>query len=501
MGITGSQMAYRQNRAGIARAATMRVVLNKNDDPDHADFLIKPNAGFTPTAGQTVSICLGASTNPVFAGQIMQLLRERVLGEPYPFFRVVCGDWSRLFNRRLITRDFSGQSATDIATSIVSDYTSGFTTEAIEPSLATIDEFVCTNETPTAAFTRLANLLGGGFFVDARKIVHLWNSSGPSSNYTPSPPVTLTTSLGTLKQFTPQYDFSQARTRVIVEGFQGQTVFAIPASADVLTYGIPLNDIWVRFNQSTDADANRARIGTLVVSYDHVAFTAGAGILDGDALAGDSSFSVVGVGGLTPGLDPPGWFTADNENYWYAAGPTAPYGPPAGTAISGVPTSGYGAIPVDLPSGTIVYQVPYLVDVTITAAITEEIPAGTSLVVRAQKDDAAAQAAIAAIEGGDGIHEHIVSDGDLSYAGCLQRAEAELDLFGATLVRASWLTYDMAAVPGAEQVINWSGADTVSATLMIDTVTLTFPLGTHPPLRSCQGSTVKLATVLDAIRG
>ena len=51
--------------------------------------------------------------------------------------------------------NFSGQSATDIATTIAESM-SGFTTEAVESGLATVDEFVCINETPTSALSRLA---------------------------------------------------------------------------------------------------------------------------------------------------------------------------------------------------------------------------------------------------------------------------------------------------------------------------------------------------------
>jgi hypothetical protein len=147
------------------------------------------------------------------------------------------------------------------------------------------------------------------------------------------------------------------------------------------------------------------------------------------------------------------------------------------------------------------------------AAITEDIPVGTTVVVRSQVDDSAAQAAIAAIEGGDGIHEHFVGDGELSYSGCVERADAELDAFGAALLRADWVTQDMQAMPGAEQVINMSSPSALSATLMIDSVSVTFPvdltrIATSPtttcssdlfPIRACQGSTVKLANVLDAI--
>jgi hypothetical protein len=525
VGLSGSQQAYRQARAGIERAdasragyytynhvvtingtnrsslvlfESLRVTLNRNDEPDDAEFTLRPNPGFTPTAGQEVKVCLGAAGNPIFAGQIGQIRRPRVLGEPYPFHHISCQDWTRLFNRRRITRDFSGESATDIAIAIVEEYTSGFTTYAIEPGLATMDEFICENELPMTALTRLANELGGGCFVDARKIVHLWDSTGPSSNYTPTPPVQLTTSLSTLKQFTPHYDFSQVRTRAIVEGASGSTLVAIPAGADTQSYGIPLDGVWVNFNQ-TAAASNYVRVGLTVATYDET-FTLPVqrvAYLDAAAAPGDTSITIRSAGPGSTLVTAPSWLHDGDGHYFYIGSVVA--GPPITTG--GTPASGYGSIPIDLPLDAPLYEVAHISNVSPVAAITEDIPVGTTVVVRAQVDDSAAQTAIAAIEGGDGIHEHCVSDSSLSYAGCVARAQAELDLFSDTLLRASWNTYDMRAMPGGEQSINITGTDTVSATLLIDSVTLTFPIPHHQPLRTCEGSTVKLATILDAIKG
>src|SRR5688572_19523939 len=248
------------DRTTAVQIASLRLSLNRNDEPDSAEFTINRDEGFTPSAGQSVTVGLGDSGNVIFGGQITTLRYVRESSAHSPRFDVVCTDWTPLFNRRLITRDFSGESATDIAEAIVEEYTSGFTTSGIQQSLATIDEFPCTNETPMGALVRLGNLLGGGAYVDAAKRVHLWDSTGPSSYYTPSPPATLTNSLDTLKNLTPEYEYGQLRTRAIVEGASGSTLVAIPVGADLDTYGIPLDAVWIKFNQSTDA-SNYVRVG------------------------------------------------------------------------------------------------------------------------------------------------------------------------------------------------------------------------------------------------
>jgi hypothetical protein len=498
------------DRTTAVQIASLRLSLNRNDEPDSAEFTINRDEGFTPSAGQSITVGLGDSGNVIFGGQITTLRYVRESSGHSPRFDVVCTDWTPLFNRRLITRDFSGESATDIAEAIVEEYTSGFTTSGIQQALATIDEFICINETPMGALVRLGNLLGGGAYVDAAKRVHLWDSTGPSSYYTPSPPATLTNSLDTLKVLTPEYEYGQLRTRVIVEGASGQTLVAIPAGADTQSYGIPLDGVWINFNP-TAAASNYVRVGLTVATYDE-AFPLSVqrvAYLDADAAPGDTSITIRSAGPGSTLVAAPSWLHDGDGHYFYIGSVVA--GPPITTG--GTPASGYGSIPIDLPLDAPLYELAHISNVSPVAAITEDIPVGTTVVVRSQVDDSAAQTAIAAIEGGDGIHEHFVSDGELSYSGCVERANAELDAFSAALLRADWVTQDMQAMPGAEQVINMSSPSALSATLMIDSVSVTFPvdltrIATSPtttcssdlfPLRVCQGSTVKLANVLDAI--
>jgi hypothetical protein len=54
---------------------------------------------------------------------------------------------------------------------------------------------------------------------------------------------------------------------------------------------------------------------------------------------------------------------------------------------------------------------------------------GDQVNIWVQCDDAAAQAALAALEGGDGIHEYPIQDGRLSISGATARGNAELALF------------------------------------------------------------------------
>lgn len=500
---------------------SLSVTLNRNDEPDTATFIVNRDAGVTPTAGQTVGIALGDIGNYLLAGQIVQVEHIRLSGKvsDSPEFRVTCTDWSPLFNRRLVTRDFSGQSATAIAQTIVNKYTSGFHDAGINTELATIDEFICINERPLDALRRLANLLGGGCKVNTAKVVRLWASGGNTGAYAPSAPATLTNSLATLESFTPEYDYSQVRTRVIVEGRSAKTVVDIPVAADIATYGIPIDhDGQWFFNPATDSSMNYARIGSVVVSYTNALRVTGPPYVTVTAAAspGDTSVEVDdSLGGGIDDLYGAAWMYDESGNYFVFT-TIPPGGPP--DLLSGIPASGYGALTVSLEVGQRLYQTGHLDSLTVlneSGAVDTAINRGDAVVVRVQYDDSAAQTAIAAIEGGDGIREHAVTDGDLTYVGCAERAVAELDTFSATLTRAAWVTRDMQAKPGAQQAIAMTSPAALSTTLTIDSVTIDFPIdntliatsptstcaATRFPRRTCHGSTVKLETILDAIKG
>jgi hypothetical protein len=53
-----------------------------------------------------------------------------------------------------------------------------------------------------------------------------------------------------------------------------------------------------------------------------------------------------------------------------------------------------------------------------------------------------AQATLAALEGGDGVHEHYLSDNRLSIAGATARGQAELSNFSTTDIQGSYDSID-----------------------------------------------------------
>lgn len=84
----------------------------------------------------------------------------------------------------------------------------------------------------------------------------------------------------------------------------------------------------------------------------------------------------------------------------------------------------------------------------------DSLPAGTPVNVWAVAQSTTLQNSIAAIEGGDGIHEYDLADGRLTQDGALSRARAELTLFGSIEHRGGYDRRDPSDQAGRMVVIN-----------------------------------------------
>jgi hypothetical protein len=518
--LSGSDRAYKQNRSGIARAGTtragyftqnlvvtingtsvvidrnsLRVRLALNDEPDTAEFRMPVVPASTPTAGQAVVIGLGTAANRIFAGQIEIVRHVRYRAGQSPRFWIRCVDWSALFNRQLVTYGYEGYTATAIAQDLVTNHTSGFTGYGIASGLDTIAEMVVAEaEPPGVLFRRVANRIAGGYRIDPYRDVHLWGSGGETGPRAPTSPTTITETLATCEQFGHEYDFSQIRNRVIVEGNATSCPLSIPAG--VTLPGV--NTLPVEDSTAFSTSGGDARIGTQRVTYTSRNYPVVSGLnAEGARVTAD-----VAAGATSVSLNDATWVIATGTS-WCQIGDQIVYfaGSSGGgpTNINTIPTSGFGSIQHAIGTGESVRALGMLVGVS---GLTLAQEAGVEVAVQGEADDTSSQTAIAAIEGGDGIHEYIVVDGRYNADGCVERAEAELDLgFTEALLRCSWVTYDMNAVPGTQQVINIAGTGALSATVTVESVLIDFPSANRPPRRTCQGSIVKVARAIDALIG
>jgi hypothetical protein len=100
----------------------------------------------------------------------------------------------------------------------------------------------------------------------------------------------------------------------------------------------------------------------------------------------------------------------------------------SGTMLTGVPASGLGAITATITYNSTVTAAPALLGIPAsgTGAILYTIKKGDPINLLAQVDDAAAQAVLAALVGGDGVQETYLQDRRLSLAEATARATAAL---------------------------------------------------------------------------
>jgi hypothetical protein len=159
--------------------------------------------------------------------------------------------------------------------------------------------------------------------------------------------------------------------------------------------------------------------------------------------------------------------------------------------LTGIPPSGSGAVTADLPPGTVFATVPALTGVTPASRVT----IGDEVQIIIQVDDVAAQSALAAVEGSDGIVEYYIQDRRLSEAGALARGRAELALFKTVETRISYTTHDPNTRSGRTVHVALPAPTNLSGDFLIQRVTIdqvATAAGTYPR-RQVDASTTRFS--------
>lgn len=106
-------------------------------------------------------------------------------------------------------------------------------------------------------------------------------------------------------------------------------------------------------------------------------------------------------------------------------------------------------------------------------AIVRDIPAGTQVRLFVRRDDPTAQAALAALEGGDGIHDHQINDTSIiSVAQAQAAGDADLLTFGGYEPKVTYTTYDLLTVGGVTVTVDTQSPMSVSGDYVVQSVTL-----------------------------
>lgn len=578
MGISGSEKALCYALSGVARSGATRsdatsahwfvsiggtprrgnvvqgsLVIEDalNEEPNR---LMMTLVGLTPTKGQEVIVTLG-STNNIdrrFAGQILNI-RTRYDGKLANIVRdIQASDSTALLNRRIVNELYTSTSATAIAQDLIDTYTTGFTYVHIAAGLEQLDTFSLTDETVSGALTRLANRIGGYWYVDYNKDIHFW--TGTESGITNPTAITSTTVYPSFKDFSWDDDMTDVITRVFVEGngsiaasdvsvgstrvpvedatyfnasggiaksgqqritYTGLTASAqtgssvatvtpsAPTAANSATggggltvgatyrlaiafYGAtigesPLSELSNAIVAVTDGaggsrlvDLSNIALGPTGTTERRIYRTLGNGSIFYKALnviSDNVSTSVSGVAGMTDtnqALQPR---ATQHKGPDAAVGATSlkvvdtsAFGASGGVArvanqlltytgrsttsnvgdLTGIPSSGPGSIVAPIPDGSAISNLPALTGVPASGAgsIQYAITTGDDVNLVAQVDDTAAQTALAALIGGDGIQEDTIQDRRLSETEAIARGTAWLAFKSAATVSAHYRSRD-----------------------------------------------------------
>jgi hypothetical protein len=137
-----------------------------------------------------------------------------------------------------------------------------------------------------------------------------------------------------------------------------------------------------------------------------------------------------------------------------------------------------------------------------TGAIARPLVVGAPLSLWLQRDDTAAQSALAALEGGDGIHESRIDDPTIATVAAAQAAaDADLKLFNKAEAKCTFSGRDSKLQAGATVSVNFGAPTNLTNTYVIQSVTITelgIP-GTTPPKRTVEAATTRY-TLDDLLR-
>jgi hypothetical protein len=205
--------------------------------------------------------------------------------------------------------------------------------------------------------------------------------------------------------------------------------------------GVPLKLLVTLGNNTATTYSDTTADGSLGVAAP-VTDTSALSQPSGQVLAGATSLLVAGAGAFE---GTGGWAVVGNGSL------VIRYTGISGNTLTGIPAAGEGAITATIAFNSSITAAPALIGIPASGAgaIVQQIVLGDAVNLLAQVDDLAAQAALAAGLGGDGVQEDYLQDGRLSYPEAHARALAKLAQQNQPLVTLAYRCRDRNTQTGA----------------------------------------------------
>jgi len=423
------------------------------------DITLNIEPGVVPVAGQSVivALCSAVDAMPQFTGTIISVTQhQQAAGEPV-FYEATAADETWLMDRLFVTGTYVGVPIECIVAELVrqaASTVSSIKATFIQSGLGNVD-FSVTNVRLSAALSQLAGLVNASWYYCNG--LHFFTDE--TSRY-PNPASLTDATTTTFEAFTATRDLTQVRTRAIVETptvtsllawSAGSTITELPVTADnlsLLPVAVPVT----------------CRIGSLIVTFDSwFGSPTTTTTLTSDVAAGATSISVASTGAFVQA----GWLSLGNNIIRCT-------GLGGGTAFTGIPATGVGSITEAAKSGDLVAYRPWFI-YSAGLFLSEDIKVGAQVIRRTVVNDTAAQTALAALEGGDGIHEILISMPTATLTAASARATAELvSPMNGAVTSVNYDCYDTETMPGRSVTVSLTGTTAVSGTFRIQNVTRDF---------------------------
>ncbi len=183
-----------------------------NNRADSCSFQVRKYAGkdWKPSVGDEVIVEDGATR--IFGGLVLRV-DSYSEGAKLQKHRVTCKDWSHYLDKKLVIERYEDQTVNAIIDDLVSEYTSGFTTDNVSCSI-TIGSIAFNYITVSDAFQMLAEHVNYSWYIDYNKDIHFFSKNTEES------PFDLSDTAGNhiFNSLTLREDLSQLRNVVIVRG-------------------------------------------------------------------------------------------------------------------------------------------------------------------------------------------------------------------------------------------------------------------------------------------
>ena len=161
---------------------SLQLVMVLSKEVDRLDFDIKYSSAKTVPALNDVVEVLEDGLK-LFGGLVVER-NEKMLGGLLKGYEIKCKDYSHKLDGKLVTKNYSNQTARAIVLDIMSTFTTGFTTSNVKSQTPNVGSIKFNYEQVSRSLTQLADQIGWDWYVDPDKDIHFFDEETAVAPFT-----------------------------------------------------------------------------------------------------------------------------------------------------------------------------------------------------------------------------------------------------------------------------------------------------------------------------